>query len=736
MCLFARGVRPTWESTQAHGKWVLLTERRDTATRTLALMRALIAAAHPNFRHICGIQLSLRPARDCISVWSRRRGDASGFIRQTRALLIAIAGLGPQHKVNYLIIPTAVRGAAGAAGKIRELSVRVPDGSEVAVGCLPDGRAERSRGSAREEERQTAEISLWPAEVAPDGARAARTGKGAGARAASVPRPTEGADALASVDSGMPGSIWAPVSGELPPGGGELWQRLNQLGEIPADGGARLRRGLDTGASWHAGDEVAAAGGGPGDSLTDRLEAGDERQAQMIRAQKMGQGGGGEEGRDAMQSQVTLVAGEEDVRAMRARLQGLTSGPTAELSPWTPGSSWAGTPSAARGEHPGADGGLESPAGARGADNTPESFLREGGETPRSWRAQRSARPVSQEPSPAVGRNPAGVGHGGYLEGEEGAARRLDWGFACAVLEGQRGEEVDEASSGEEALDGSVGGAWGTVAAEVSYAGDEDKAGEALSDPYEKLGFNEEEMVQEEEDDDDVGDGDSSESAAEVLSDAIHEALGFSANEGTGGYVDATLQRGLHKAAGGGLGWLQDTSASAEGASSDEASGAVTFLQRRGETGTAGGAPAPPGAAPGTTRPRSTGGGGRCALQPGSVAREADALGEARLSGVELSRALRMKLAVRSVAAAGELREMRTGYRRGKQDGKSTVERAGSGRSGLGRDCENDTRKEQGDSLSCMHGLLWAAGGAVATGAGAAAYIALSGGVPALFAQM
>ena len=40
---------------------VLLTERRDTPARTLALMRALVAGGHPSLRHVCGIQVAPSP---------------------------------------------------------------------------------------------------------------------------------------------------------------------------------------------------------------------------------------------------------------------------------------------------------------------------------------------------------------------------------------------------------------------------------------------------------------------------------------------------------------------------------------------------------------------------------------------------------------------------------------------------------------------------------------------------
>ncbi len=35
VALFTRGVKPTWEDSQAHGKWVMLTDKRDTTTRLM-----------------------------------------------------------------------------------------------------------------------------------------------------------------------------------------------------------------------------------------------------------------------------------------------------------------------------------------------------------------------------------------------------------------------------------------------------------------------------------------------------------------------------------------------------------------------------------------------------------------------------------------------------------------------------------------------------------------------------
>lgn len=101
--LFVRGVKPTWEATQAHGKWVILTDKKETLWRLHLVVHALLEGRSSSFRHICGVELSIRPTRDCISIWNTRGGDSS-FIKSTRTQLISVARLGPTHKVNYLII--------------------------------------------------------------------------------------------------------------------------------------------------------------------------------------------------------------------------------------------------------------------------------------------------------------------------------------------------------------------------------------------------------------------------------------------------------------------------------------------------------------------------------------------------------------------------------------------------------------------------------------------------------
>jgi len=107
--VFERGVKPTWEDSQAHGKWVVLIDKRDTLSRLLLLLQALLEAQSANLRHICGVQLSMRPQRDCLAIWNTKGGHSS-FIKNMRSYIITTVRLGCAHKVNYIII----RNAAGS----------------------------------------------------------------------------------------------------------------------------------------------------------------------------------------------------------------------------------------------------------------------------------------------------------------------------------------------------------------------------------------------------------------------------------------------------------------------------------------------------------------------------------------------------------------------------------------------------------------------------------------------
>jgi hypothetical protein len=107
--VFERGVKPTWEDSQAHGKWVVLIDKRDTLSRLLLLLQALLEAQSANLRHICGVQLSMRPQRDCLAIWNTKGGHSS-FIKNMRSYIITTVRLACAHKVNYIII----RNAAGS----------------------------------------------------------------------------------------------------------------------------------------------------------------------------------------------------------------------------------------------------------------------------------------------------------------------------------------------------------------------------------------------------------------------------------------------------------------------------------------------------------------------------------------------------------------------------------------------------------------------------------------------
>ena len=43
------------------GKWVVLTDKRETLARLLLLLQALLEGQNANLRHICGVQISRRP---------------------------------------------------------------------------------------------------------------------------------------------------------------------------------------------------------------------------------------------------------------------------------------------------------------------------------------------------------------------------------------------------------------------------------------------------------------------------------------------------------------------------------------------------------------------------------------------------------------------------------------------------------------------------------------------------
>lgn len=123
MAVFTKGVRPTWEASQAHGKWVLLTDKHETYAKLALVLQAVMERQHPNLAHVCGVVLSVRPTRDCIAVWNTRGGD-SHFIKATRNALVHAAKLPPAQKLNYFIIRTGPSpGQGGAAPRGDSLSL-------------------------------------------------------------------------------------------------------------------------------------------------------------------------------------------------------------------------------------------------------------------------------------------------------------------------------------------------------------------------------------------------------------------------------------------------------------------------------------------------------------------------------------------------------------------------------------------------------------------------------------
>ena len=111
IAVFTKGIKPTWEASQAHGKWVMLTDKRETMSKLMLVLQAVMECTHPNLAHVCGVVLSVRPTRDCIAIWNTKGGD-SHFIKATRNSLVHAAGLAPSQKLNYFIIRT---GGAGAS---------------------------------------------------------------------------------------------------------------------------------------------------------------------------------------------------------------------------------------------------------------------------------------------------------------------------------------------------------------------------------------------------------------------------------------------------------------------------------------------------------------------------------------------------------------------------------------------------------------------------------------------
>lgn len=99
ICIFARGVKPTWEDSQAHGKWVVLIDKRETLSRLLLLLQALLEGQSANLRHICGVHLSMRPQRDCLAIWNLKGGHSS-YIKSMRTFIISTARLGANHKAS------------------------------------------------------------------------------------------------------------------------------------------------------------------------------------------------------------------------------------------------------------------------------------------------------------------------------------------------------------------------------------------------------------------------------------------------------------------------------------------------------------------------------------------------------------------------------------------------------------------------------------------------------------
>ena len=56
---------------------------RETLLRLLPRLQGLLQGEKPQLRHVCGVELSLRPQRDCLAVWNIKGGHSS-FIKSMR----------------------------------------------------------------------------------------------------------------------------------------------------------------------------------------------------------------------------------------------------------------------------------------------------------------------------------------------------------------------------------------------------------------------------------------------------------------------------------------------------------------------------------------------------------------------------------------------------------------------------------------------------------------------------
>ena len=112
LCVFERGVKPTWEDSEAHGKWVVLTDKRETVSRLLLLLQ--VSGCHHLWMHLCVCPCCshtcthARPYRACCRAagpLARREAPAAARVRRG-AVSAAAARLpgGLEHQGRPLVL--------------------------------------------------------------------------------------------------------------------------------------------------------------------------------------------------------------------------------------------------------------------------------------------------------------------------------------------------------------------------------------------------------------------------------------------------------------------------------------------------------------------------------------------------------------------------------------------------------------------------------------------------------
>jgi len=104
--LFRDGVKPTWEDSGAHGKFVVSAPRRCTHARYLTLLFHLVESSFKwgDPAQLCGIVLSIRPkGKNFISLWNMREESAES-IEEMKSELAQIINQGENERIDYLTL--------------------------------------------------------------------------------------------------------------------------------------------------------------------------------------------------------------------------------------------------------------------------------------------------------------------------------------------------------------------------------------------------------------------------------------------------------------------------------------------------------------------------------------------------------------------------------------------------------------------------------------------------------